>query len=74
MTKRLLTQKEAATYLGMSLRKFQDVKPALPVPMPGRMLRYDRLDLDAWVEQQKQGGEKVRIERMADELVKGVLN
>ena len=74
MPKRLLTLSEAASYLGMSVRKFQDVKPALPVPMPGRMLRYDRIDLDTWIERQKQAGEEASVERMADELVKGVLN
>ena len=70
--KRLLTLTEAASYLGMSVRKFQDVKPSLPVPMPGRMLRYDRLDLDTWVERQKQAGGEAWIEKTADELVRGV--
>lgn len=70
--KRLLTLSESASYLGMSVRKFQGVKPVHPVPMPGRMLRYDRLDLDAWVECKKQDGKEAMIERMADELVKGV--
>ena len=70
---RLFTTKQAAEYLGMSLRKFQDVRPALPVPMPGRMRRYDRLDLDGWVELQKRAGEETQFEKMADDLVKGVL-
>ena len=70
---RLLTTAQAASYLGMSVRKFQDVRPALPVPMPGRMRRYDRLDLDSWVEVQKRAGEGVQFEQMADDLVKGVL-
>jgi len=70
--KRLLTLSESASYLGMSVRKFQGVKPAHPVPMPGRMLRYDRLDLDIWVERQKQVGEEAWIEKTADELVRGV--
>lgn len=72
--KRLFTLSEAASYLGMSVRKFQDVRPALPVPMPGRMLRFDRLDLDTWVERQKQEGGGAQVERLADELVKGVLS
>ena len=70
---RLLTTKQAAQYLGMSVRKFQDVRPAFPVPMPGRMRRYDRLDLDGWVERQKRAGEEAQFEQMADEMVKGVL-
>jgi len=70
---RLLTTAQAASYLGMSVRKFQDVRPALPVPMPGRMRRYDRLDLDGWVETQKRAGEGAQLEQMADDLVKGVL-
>jgi len=71
---RLLTTAQAASYLGMSVRKFQDVRPALPVPMPGRMLRYDRLDLDTWVELQKRAGEDIQFEQMAHDLVKGVLS
>ena len=71
---RLLTTAQAASYLGMSVRKFQDVRPALPVPMPGRMRRYDRLDLDGWVERQKRAGEETQFEQMADDLVKGVLS
>ena len=71
---RLLTTEQAASYLGMSVRKFQDVRPALPVPMPGRMRRYDRLDLDGWVETQKRVGEGAQLEQMADDLVRGVLS
>ena len=71
---RLFTTAQAASYLGMSVRKFQDVRPALPVPMPGRMRRYDRLDLDGWVETQKRAGEGAQLEQMADDLVKGVLS
>ena len=70
---RLLTTEQAAQYLGMSVRKFQDVRPALPVPMPGRMRRYDRLDLDSWIEHQKRANEETQFEQIADELVKGVL-
>ena len=70
---RLLTIGQAAEYLGMSVRKFQSVRPAIPVPMPGRMRRYDRLDLDGWVERQKRAGEEAQFEQIADDLVKGVL-
>ena len=70
---RLLTTEQAASYLGMSVRKFQDVRPALPVPMPGRMRRYDRLDLDRWIETQKRVGEGAQLEQMAEDLVRGVL-
>lgn len=72
--KRILTKIEAAAYLGMSKRKFEYVKPANRMPMPGNMHRYDRLDLDAWVERQKREGEEMKIEQLADELMKGVLN
>ena len=70
---RLFTTAQAAEYLGMSVRKFQDVRPALPVPMPGRMRRYDRLDLDTWVEGQKRTNKETQFEQMADDLVRGVL-
>jgi hypothetical protein len=51
-----LTQVQAAAYLGVSVRWFRDNVDVQPVPMglprPGKrpLLRYRRVDLDAWVE------------------------
>jgi hypothetical protein len=54
-TPRILNQKQSAYYLGMSVNTFKDdVRPDLtPVPMEGRQIKYDRLDLDAWLDEYK---------------------
>ena len=54
-TPRILNQKQSAYYLGMSVNTFKDdVRPDLtPVLMEGRQIKYDRLDLDAWLDEYK---------------------
>lgn len=52
--KRLIRQSEAPTYLSFSEPVFnQLVRPFVTEIRQGRMVLYDRLDLDAWVEQFK---------------------
>ena len=59
--KRLLTQKEACTYLNISagtmnhLVKKQEIHPVIPLPMDGKTPRpkYDVRDLDKYIEQHK---------------------
>src|SRR4051812_7634985 len=61
MTPRLLVRREAAKYLGHTLRSFErHVEPALRhlrIKHAGKSggVYYDREDLDRWVEQQKGG-------------------
>lgn len=49
----LLTEREAATYLGMSVRTLQDRRVrggGCPYIKLGMSVRYRRTDLDAWIE------------------------
>lgn len=57
--KRLLKTKEAAEYLGLSVRtlenwRYQGRGPALT--HLDRAIRYDIRDLDAWIEDHKKAG------------------
>jgi hypothetical protein len=58
MSKRLLTRKEAAEYCRLSVETFTPVCPVRAVALqPGnrRLARYDKIDLDVWIEQLKNG-------------------
>lgn len=69
---RMLLKKDAAAYLGVSAQMFdRDVK-VRPVSYgeSGSIKRYDREDLDAWVDRQK-GGPRVKT---ADEWLAGFDN
>ncbi len=52
---RLLRSKEAAIYLGISERKLWTLGRGGEIPRVcfGRTVRYDRVDLDAWIEKSK---------------------
>jgi excisionase family DNA binding protein len=52
---RLLTIKEAATYLGRSVPAIRELiwKGDLPVVRPDRRIHLDILDLDKWIEKNK---------------------
>jgi len=52
---RLLTIKEAATYLGRSVPAIRELiwKGDLPVVRPDRRIHLDILDLDRWIEKNK---------------------
>lgn len=53
MTPAYLSQKDAAAYLGVSVRYFRDHVDVRPKELPGRgdrpLLRWAVADLDAWV-------------------------
>ena len=52
---RLLTAKNAAAYLAISERKLWDMTKTgeIPAVRLGRAVRYDRQDLDAFIQQAK---------------------
>lgn len=51
LKKLLLTRKEAATQLGMSLRHFErHVQPHVPCLYSGQLRQYRPRDLERWVE------------------------
>jgi hypothetical protein len=47
---RLLTQRQAAAYCGLCISLFKKACPVVPVQLLGRVPRYDRASLDAWLD------------------------
>jgi hypothetical protein len=47
---RLLTQTQAAAYCGICVQNFKKACPVHPVAFLDRIPRYDRLDLDRWLD------------------------
>lgn len=60
MQSRLIRWRDTPNYLGMDKNRFnREVKPLLSIIRIGkRGIAFDRLDLDAWVEQYKQGNDR----------------
>lgn len=68
---RLIRLRDAPTYLGMDRHRFnKDVRPNLrEIPMGSQGIAFDRLDLDAWVDDYIQcSGRPVATERRSLEL------
>lgn len=51
---RLFRDKDAATYCGLPVAAFRRSCPVVPVRI-GEKLRFDRKDLDAWIDAVKSG-------------------
>jgi excisionase family DNA binding protein len=53
--KRLLTIKEASEYLGISVNALycRVYRRQIPFVKIGKILRFDKIDLDKWIEKQK---------------------
>jgi hypothetical protein len=47
---RLLTQAQAASYCGVCVEVFRNACPVRPIKMLDRIPRYDRFDLDRWLD------------------------
>ena len=55
--KRMLSDSEAAHYCGLPAKLFKGICPVVQVRLGLNMLRYDKRDLDAWLDTQKGEGE-----------------
>lgn len=57
-TARLLTAKQSATYLAISERKLWSISKSgdIPTVRLGRCVRYDKADLDEFIQRAKTGG------------------
>ena len=55
LTKRLLTVKETANYLGRSVNSVRELQwgGSLPFVQVGKRIHFDVYDLDRWVEEHK---------------------
>ncbi|HAT7749686.1 TPA: hypothetical protein JAZ45_06545 [Legionella pneumophila] len=67
---RLIRLRDAPTYVGMRHRFNKDVRPNLvEIPMGTQGIAFDRLDLDAWVDDYIQcSGRPAAVERRSLEL------
>ena len=71
---RLLTKQDAADYCSVSVPIFDQVCPVKPVRlMDGRerLLRYDVVDLDRWIEDRKGNGASSSADAWLDRLGNG---
>ncbi|MEM9734725.1 MAG: hypothetical protein AAF903_14780 [Pseudomonadota bacterium] len=57
---RLKDLKEAAAYCGMAIPEFKANCPFASVETPNGRTRWDRRDLDAWIDDMKQGKSGVK--------------
>lgn len=64
---RMMTLDQAAEYCGISAQSFRGVCPVIPKDMGLRALRWDRVDLDRWLD-----GLPVRGKAQGDEEPKPV--
>jgi hypothetical protein len=48
--RRILTEKEAAEYCGVSANKFRGICPVSPVQFPDGRKAYDMRSLDTWLD------------------------
>lgn len=53
--KRMLNEVEAAAYCGMPAKHFKAACPVQPVQLGANLLRYDKRDLDQWIDAEKIG-------------------
>lgn len=53
--KRMMNDAEAASYCGLPTKHFKAVCPVQPVNLGGKDLRFDKRDLDAWIDREKSG-------------------
>lgn len=52
---RMMSDVDSADYCGMPTKHFKATCPVQPVNLGGRVLRYDRQDLDKWIDAEKSG-------------------
>jgi hypothetical protein len=53
--KRMMNETEAASYCGLPAKHFKTCCTVRPVNIGGKALRYDKRDLDQWIETEKVG-------------------
>ena len=64
--KRMLRQKEAADYSGLALSHFKQVCTVSPIEMRPGELRWDKRDLDRWID----GLKECAVEPTRDEILR----
>jgi predicted DNA-binding transcriptional regulator AlpA len=54
--KRMMNEAEASSYCGLPAKYFKTTCPVIPINLGGKALRYDKRDLDQWIDAEKTGG------------------
>jgi hypothetical protein len=57
--KRMMNEAEASSYCGLPSKHFKAVCPVQPLNLGGKGLRYDKQDLDQWIDSEKSDGSDV---------------
>lgn len=55
VSKRMMSQREAADYCGLSVKRFKEHCTVEPIEVAPTKLRWDKYDLDQWLDGLKQG-------------------
>ena len=66
--KRMLSAPEAASYCGMAAKHFKALCPVNPIELRLGDIRWDKRDLDAWIDSCKQGAEEPSREAILGKL------
>ena len=53
--KRMMSEAEAASYCGLLAKHFKVCCNVQPLNLGGKVLRYDKRDLDRWIDSEKTG-------------------
>ncbi|MDP1578350.1 MAG: hypothetical protein Q8L76_16610 [Cypionkella sp.] len=53
--KRMMNEAEAASYCGLLAKHFKVCCNVQPLNLGGKVLRYDKRDLDRWIDSEKTG-------------------
>jgi hypothetical protein len=70
LPKRMAKKSEAASYCGLSEKRFAAEFPFPPVFMPGGEERFDLQDCDRWIESIKAGAHDGDVDAMIERLGK----
>ena len=73
---RLIRMKDAPRYVGMDRHRFnEDVRPYLTeIPMGTQGIAFDRLEIDAWVEDYiKRNGRRPKLNKSEDDVYKNII-
>lgn len=57
IAKRMMNQREAADYAGLAAKRFKAHSPVQPIEVAPGELRWDKVDLDRWLDGLKAGSE-----------------
>lgn len=66
--KRMLSETEAASYCGLPIKHFKAACPVLPVRLAPNALRFDKRDLDGWIDGEKAGASEASRESILARL------